>query len=143
MDLDESNADYWYDEYLIELKRREIADRIDEDAPGLDPETRACLIDCLDEKVEGEEVVTEGDEGPDGIAIELTQEETALVRREGLQSIRWRDPGPKQPPQVRPRTDCRPLRSARRVRRHTTRARAGPGSDDPDPEPPRNRTVVL
>jgi hypothetical protein len=135
MDLDESNAEYGYDEYFVGLKRREIADRIDEEAPGLDPDTRVALIDSLDERVEGEEMVTEGDEGPDGVAIELTQDETALVRRTALRTIRWRDPAPREPRRGRVRADCRPLRAARRVRRHTTRARAGPGSDDPDPEP--------
>lgn len=61
---------YWgeggdgFDDYCIAQKRQEIADQIDADAPGLDPQTHAWLIDLLDEKVEGEEVVTEGDDGP-------------------------------------------------------------------------------
>jgi len=123
------------DAYCIGLKRQEIGDRIDEDAPGLAPQIRAWLIDRLDEKVEGEEVVTEGDEGPDGVGIDLTPAEKALIHREAVRANRWRDPAPKEPARARPRSDCRPLRSARRVRRHPTRTRAGPGSDDPDPEP--------
>jgi hypothetical protein len=127
-----------FDAYCIELKRQEIADRIDEDAPGLDRKTRGSLIDSLDGKVEGEEVVTEGDEGPDGVAIELTQAEKALVLREVRWARCWRDPAPKEPPRVRLRTACRPLRSARRNRgRSLTRTRGNPsGSDDPEPEPP-------
>jgi hypothetical protein len=150
VDYDEQyGEDHGYDEYRIELTRQEVEDSVDEQAPGLDPAVRAPLVASLVETIEEgehvEEVVTDGDEGPDGIAFELTQAGQALVRREALRATHWRDPAPKEPPRVRPRTASRPLRAARRTRRHTTRPRAGPGSDDsdPDPEPSHDRAVAL
>lgn len=108
----------------------EIAER----APGLASEARDGLAARL-EPGKHVKVVQDGDQDTPGIAFVLTEAGEALIRR----ATPWRDPAPKEPPRVRSRTGCRPLRSGRRVRRHTARiTRAGPGSDDPDPEPATN-----
>ncbi len=138
MDPDESNADYGGDDDYEQSIRREIADLVDERAPDLEPEHRARLIDSQTEKAEVGWVDASDEDGP-GAVLGLTEASKAVVRREVLRVARYRDPAPKELPRVRYSTACRPLRAARRVRRHTARTtRAGPDSDsDPEPSPER------
>jgi hypothetical protein len=130
-----------FEQYLDDEGPDEYGEAVDaeiaERAPGLASEARDELAGRL-ELGRHVEVVQDGDEDTPGIAFKLTEAGEVLVCR----ATRWRDPAPKEPPRVRLRTDCRPLRSGRRVRRHPTRSRAGPSSDDPDPEPPHNQRVA-
>jgi hypothetical protein len=118
---------------------------IAEQAPWLSPEQTDELRwrHNLDRHVE---VFRDGDEDSPCAGFRLDEAGKEKVRREALRMMRWRDPAPAEPPRVRLSSACRPLKAARRVRRHTTRTRAGPGSDpDREPPPPLNppRAVAL
>ncbi len=137
----DNEGDDGYDAYCGELTRWRVEEAFEGQTPNLSPEARARLIDCLTEKVEeGEyvELVDDGDGESPGATLALTEAGEALVRRETFRATRRRDPAPNEPPRVRPRTACRPLRSARRLRgRSVTRTRGSPSRpDDPEPEPP-------